>query len=178
MSSHEGDIIVAAYSQLNLHSLVVFRVGDDSFAVPVDAVAEVVPIAWLSRPPHMPFIVHGILNLGGVAVPVLRTDRLLGMADSAFGLDASILVMKGGSAPLGLLVGHVEGVRPAAEFEILPLADRQSFQGCLAAELDGPGGCIHLVAWDKMLLEEERLRLDQFQRQTQDRLADLAEMPA
>lgn len=169
---------MAANSRLDLHSLVVFQVGGDSFAMPVDAVAEVVPIAWLARPPHMPAIVYGILNLGGVAIPVLRSDRLLGMADSAFGLDASILVMKGGSVPLGLLVGHIEGVRPASVFQVMPLADRQSFQGCLAAELDGPGGTIHLVAWDKVLLEEERLRLDQFQRQTQDRLADLAEMPA
>lgn len=169
---------MAAHTQLDLHSLVVFQVGGDNFAVPVDCVAEVVPIAWLARPPHMPSIVYGILNLGGVAVPVLRSDRLLGMADSSFGLGASILVMKGGSAPLGLLVGHVEGVRPAAAFQVMPLADRQSFQGCLAAELDGPGGAIHLVAWDKVLLEEERLRLDEFQRQTQDRLADLADVPA
>lgn len=161
----------------DLHSLVVFKVGEEVFAIPVDAVAEVVPIAWLARPPQMPTIVHGILNLGGNAVPVLRSDRLLGLPAARFGLDASILVMKG-ALPLGLLVGHVEGVRPAAAFQVMPLASAHSFQGCLAAELNGPGGAVHLVAWDKVLLEEERTRLEYFQRATQGRLADLAEVPA
>lgn len=178
MSSTLGDNIVQSSTAPDLHSLVVFQVGGDNFAVPVDTVAEVVPIAWLARPPHMPSVVHGILNLGGTAVPVLRSDRLLGMGDARFGLDASILIMKGGPMPLGLLVGHVEGVRPAAAFQVLPMADCQSFQGCLAAELDGPGGSVHLVAWEKVLLEEERRRLADFQRHTQDRLAELAELPA
>lgn len=156
----------------DLDSLVVFIVGEENFAIPVDAVAEVVPIAWLARPPQMPAIIHGVLNLGGSAVPVLRSDRLLGLADARFGLDASILVMKG-AVPLGLLVGHVEGVRPAAAFQVMPLASARSFQGCLAAELDGPSGPVHLIAWDKVLLEEERVRLDDFQHRSQDRLADL-----
>lgn len=169
---------MVAVTASELHSLVIFRVGDDTFAVPVETVAEVVPIAWLARPPHMPTIVHGILNLGGTAVPVLRCDRLLGMDDARFGLDASILIMKGGPAPLGLLVGHVDGVRPAAAFQVMPLADRQSFQGCLAAELDGPTGTVHQIAWEKVLLEEERRRLADFQRHTQDRLRELAELPA
>lgn len=172
---------MAALSASNLLSLVVFRVGSDSFAVPVDAVAEVVPIAWLARPPHMPSIVHGVLNLGGTAVPVLRSDRLLGLADLRFGLDATILVMKTSAphdkaSPLGLLVGRVDGVRPAAAFQVMPLADQQSFQGCLAAELDGPGGIVHLIDWEKILLEEERLRVGEFQRRTQDRLAELVEL--
>lgn len=169
---------MAAFSHPTLHSLVVFRVGIESFAVRVETVAEVVPIAWLARPPHMPPVVHGVLNLGGAAVPVLRCDRLLGMADERFGLDSSILIMKGGAALLGLLVGHVEGVRPASAFQVMPLADRQSFQGCLAAELEGPGGTVHLLAWERMLLEEERQRLDHFQRTVQGRLAEWGDLPA
>lgn len=168
---------MAESSLLDLHSLVVFRLGEETFAIPVEAVAEVVPLAWLARPPHMPSIVHGILNLGGIAIPVLRTDRLLGLGEARFGLDASILVMKGAASPLGLLVGHVDGVRPAAAFQVMPLAGAHSFQGCLAATLDGPGGAIHLLAWNKLMLEEERVRLADFQRRTQDRLAELAESP-
>lgn len=169
--------MVTAFSHSDLESLVVFRIGEEIFALPVESVAEVVPFAWLARPPQMPAIVKGILNLGGHAVAVLRSDRLLGVAGASFGLDSSILVMKvaEGGAPVGLLVGHVEGVRPASAFQVMPLANAQSFQGCLSAELAGPGGTIHLVAWSKALLEEERVRLDDFQRRTQDRLMELVD---
>lgn len=164
-----------AVGAAELHSLVIFRMGGQVFAIAVEAVSEVVPFAWLSAPPRMPAFVQGILNLGGVAIPVLRLDRLLGMPSISIGLDASILIMKTGAAPLGLLVEHVDGVVPAADYQVMVLDDRQSFQGCLAAQLDGPMGSVHLVSWDKVLLEEERQRLGDFQRRAQERLAELTD---
>ncbi|MBC7905790.1 MAG: chemotaxis protein CheW [Rhodospirillaceae bacterium] len=169
---------VLAVGADELHSLVIFRMGGQVFAIAVEAVSEVVPFAWLSKPPRMPAFVQGILNLGGAAVPVLRLDRLLGMPTVTIGLDSSILIMKPGhmgGTPLGLLVEHVDGVLPAADFQVMTMDDRQSFQGCLAAQLDGPAGCVHLVSWEKILLEEERQRLGDFQRRAQERLAELAD---
>ncbi|MBX9634722.1 MAG: chemotaxis protein CheW [Magnetospirillum sp.] len=158
-----------------LHSLVIFRLGGQIFAIPVETVSEVVPFAWLSKPPRMPAFVQGILNLGGSAVPVLRLDRLLGMPSATIGLDASILIMKTTEAPLGLLVEHVDGVQSASDFQVMTIDDRQSFQGCLAAQLDGPLGCVHLVSWPRLMLEEEQQRLGDFQRRAQERLAELAD---
>jgi purine-binding chemotaxis protein CheW len=159
----------------DLHSLVIFRMGGQVFAIPVETVSEVVPFAWLSKPPRMPSFVEGVLNLGGEAVVVLRLDRLLGMPSGPIGLDASILIMKSDAAPLGLLVEHVDGVHPAADFQRMDVDDRQSFQGCLAAQLAGPHGSVHLVSWEKILLEEERQRLGDFQRRAQERLAELTD---
>lgn len=172
MTTHFGENCVAGDE---LHSLVVFRLGGQAFAVPVAAVREVVPLAWLAKPPRMPSFVEGVLNLGGIAVPVLRLDDLLGMERGRVGLDASILIMRRDGAALGLLVDHVDGVRPGHDFQSMPVEDRHSFQGCLAGELSGPAGVVHLVSWEKVLLEEERRRLDQFQQSAQDRLSALAE---
>lgn len=158
-----------------LQSLVIFRLGGQPFAIPVETVSEVVPYAWLATPPRMPSFIQGVLNLGGVAVPVLRLDRLLGLPSAVIGLNASILVMKTGGAPLGLLVEHVDGVQPKGEFQCMPVDVRQSFQGCLAAQLAGARGEVHLIAWDKVMLEEERQRLEDFQRRAQERLAELAD---
>lgn len=163
-------------AEQDLHSLVVFRLGRDGFALPVETVSEVVPLAWLARPPNMPSFVSGILNLGGIAVPVLRTDILLGVSEAAFGLESSILIMKGGAGPLGLLVSHVEGVRPASAWDRLPVAAEHSFHGCVSARLEGPQEGLHLIAWEQVLLREERLRLDEFQRQTQARLEELVDL--
>lgn len=159
----------------DLSSIVVFRLCGSAFAVPVADVREVVPYAWLAQPPRMPSFVHGILNLGGVAVPVLRLDQLLALPPAQIGLGASILIMKTTGQPLGLLVEHVEDVRPGGEFQLLPMEEQHSLQGCVVGQLHGPQGDLHLVSWEKVLLAEERHRLDQFQNSAQQRLAELAE---
>jgi purine-binding chemotaxis protein CheW len=161
--------------QSGLHGLVVFRLAGQGFALPVEAVAEVVPIAELGRPPQMPAAVEGILNLAGRAVPVLRLDRLLGMADGRYGLAASILVMRG-ARPVGLLVEHVDGVRNVGDLQFLPVAAADSFNGCVVAELVaepvGSAALWHLLSWDRLLLEEERRRLGDFAAREQERLAE------
>lgn len=134
-----------------------------------------VPNAWLSSPPRMPAFVRGVLNLGGAAVPVLRLDRLLGLPETAFGLNASILIMKAGSSLSGLLVERVEGVQPAADFQSLPFDGDQSLQGCIAGQLQGPLQQVTLLSWRNILLREEQARLDEFSHQIQDRLAELTE---
>lgn len=158
-----------------LHSVVIFRLGGQSFAIPAECVQEVVPHAWLAQPPRMPAFVRGVLNLGGVAIPVLRLDRLLGLPDGAYGLDASILIMRAASAPVGLLVEHVEGVHGLGEFQSLPLEAGRSLQGCVSGYLQGPLRQAALLSWQAILLQEEQLRLEDFQRHVDTRLAELAD---
>ena len=160
----------------DLVGVITFRLCGRSFGLPVGAVREVVPIAWLDRPPQMPSMVRGILNLGGQAVPVLRLDKLLGLDDGTYGLDASILVMRDdheAGRPLGLLVEHVDGVRAADQFTSMGLADSASFNACLSDQLERDGAVVQLLSWDNILLAEERRRLADFQVQAQARLEDL-----
>lgn len=159
----------------DLHSVVMFRLGGQLFAIPVTDVREVVPYAWLERPPRMPAFVQGVLNLAGTAVPVLRLDRLLGLAQPSFGLESSILIMTGADGGIGLLVDHVEGVRATADFQFSAIDDGQSFQGCVSGQMHGPLGSAHLLSWRQVLLEEERQRLEQFRLDAEQRLAQLSE---
>lgn len=160
----------------DLHSVVIFRLSGQAFAIPVADVREVVPYCWLERPPRMPSFLQGVLNLGGDAVPVLNLGRLLGLAaQGAPGLEASLLIMRSETAPMAMLVDHVEGVRDAAAFQFAPLEDERSFQGCVGGQLHGPRGSAHLLSWRRILLEEERVRLAQFQADMAERLTQLAE---
>ncbi|MDO8606663.1 MAG: chemotaxis protein CheW [Phaeospirillum sp.] len=157
--------------------VITFRLCGKSFGLPVGTVREVVPIAWLDRPPHMPSMVQGILNLGGQAVPVLLLDKLLGLDGAVYGLDASILIMRDdheAGRPLGLLVEHVDGVRAVEDFTTMGFADRHSFNGCLSDQLERDGKVVSLLAWQKILLVEERERVADFQALAQARLADLS----
>ncbi|CAA7620598.1 Chemotaxis signal transduction protein [Candidatus Terasakiella magnetica] len=157
----------------DLCGLVTFRLSGMELALPVGAVREVAPVARLDRSPHMPNIVEGVLNLAGEAVAVLRLDHLLALEPGVFGLDASILLMRGGARPLGLLVEHVDGVRPLTDFSTMGSPPDQSFNGCLAADLEYSGRIIHLLSWPNLLLAEERDRLADFQSREQARLDQL-----
>ncbi|BAE50766.1 chemotaxis protein CheW [Paramagnetospirillum magneticum] len=164
-----------APSSGDISGVVVFRLAGGDFGLPVETVREVVPVAWLDHPPHLSAMVEGVLNLGGQAVPVLRLARLLGIEGGQYGLDASILVMRPrqDEGMLGLLVEHVDGVRDMGEFSIMGLAARQSFNDCLVDVLGRDGRVVNLLAWDRILLEQERSRLAEFQVRSQARLDEL-----
>lgn len=164
---------MAGKSNSDLLGIITFQLCGQAFGLPVSAVREVVPVAWLDRPPHMPSLVQGVLNLGGQAVPVLRLDKLLGLGDGRYGMDASILVMRDSDRPLGLLVEHVDGVRSADDYTAMGLSDKGSFNGCLSDHLERDGGVVQLLSWRNILLAEERRRLADFQAVAQSRLADL-----
>ena len=63
--------------------LVLFRVGSHQCALRLEAAQEVVPMALLSRPPGLPPLMEGLLNLRGTLVPVVRSDRLFGLGEYA-----------------------------------------------------------------------------------------------
>lgn len=172
-------MLVSAQNVASLSGVVTFQLCGQCFGLPVEVVREVAPIAWLDRPPQTPSLVHGVLNLGGKAVSVLRLDRLLGLADGRYDLDASILIMRedeSDGASFGLLVEHVDGVRAADLFTEMGSADQGSFNACLANQLDLGGQVVHLLAWRNLLLVEERRRLAEFQARSEARLAALGEV--
>lgn len=167
---------MSGQSNVDLVGVITFRLCGRSFGLPVGTVREVVPIAWLDRPPQMPGMVQGVLNLGGQAVPVLRLDKLLGLEDGVYGLDASILIMREDQAAgrsLGLLVEHVDGVLAADRFTTMGFSDRGSFNACLSDQLDCDGKVVQLLSWRNILLVEERQRLADFQAMAQARMAEL-----
>src|SRR3546814_1839748 len=64
----------------------------------------------LTRPPGIPSLVEGFLNLAGFVIPVLRIDRLFGEPDIAFDPYLCVIVLKNASSPLSLLVEGVDTV--------------------------------------------------------------------
>lgn len=106
---------------------VVFRAGGGWYALPLDAVREVVlPRPPFVRVPGAPAAVRGAMNLRGHVVAVVDLAALLGIAGEEPG-EASphhVVLLDRGRGATGLLVGAVLGVEPAlasAEAEVVPL---------------------------------------------------------
>ena len=138
----------------------------------MDAIREVVPIAHLTRPPRMPATLAGFLLLDGRQVPVLRLALLLGLPEDAVGLYTPLIVLHGANrsmAGLALLVDRVRSV--VSSGSVTRLEETHSFNGCVRSLLQVDGEQVPVLSPVRLLLEDERQRVADCQRITQERRA-------
>jgi purine-binding chemotaxis protein CheW len=148
----------------------VFRLGEHRFGLRLESVAEIVPMAALSRPPSMPSILEGFLNLGGTAIPVLRVAGLLGLPPVALELHTPLVVLRDDAVLLALLVDEVTGIASTVADGLVALADSASFNGCVDGQLTAGDDLVLLLSVTRLLLEKERQTLAAFQAVEMERL--------
>lgn len=154
------------------------RLGGLVCALPQAAVAEVLPLPLLWRPPGLPASLAGFLNLDGAAVPVLDLAWLFGLpAETAPQGEAALyrhLLLLEGVPAQALLVDRVLDLVPAQPAQRRPVAPEHSLNGCVVAELDLPGqpGLVHLLDPARILLAQEQAALAELQQGAQRRLAE------
>lgn len=106
---------------------VIFRLDRDRYALPLDAVREVVnaPERY-SRVPHARDSVKGVMTLRGRVVPVIDLGRLLSLAaggTAALG-QGKVVLLELVRRELGLLVTEVEGIESIEKVGSQPRASR------------------------------------------------------
>jgi purine-binding chemotaxis protein CheW len=96
--------------------MVIFRAGGERFALPLEAVREVVvPQPPYARVPRAPAAVRGAMNLRGRVVAVVELGPLLGLPPDALGPgQGHVLVLDRDRRGLGVWVASVLGVEPVA----------------------------------------------------------------
>lgn len=155
---------------------VLFRSAQSGWAIPFDRVAEVLPVARLERPQGSPRALAGFMNLGGAPLPVVRLAVLFG-AEEASSDDVyhHVIRLTGGEshAPIGLLVERVTDV-DARTGEIVPLDGDQSVNDAVAGHLMIDGTPTPLLDCDRILLIEERGRIEELGALASARLAEAA----
>ncbi len=101
--------------------VLMFRVADVAYAVPVKRVIEVVPRVALRLVPHAPDYLAGLLRYRGGVVPVVDLGSLMAGLACSDRLDTRIILVDsgvhGGSGPgfLGLIAERVDDVRTVEE---------------------------------------------------------------
>ena len=91
---------------------VVFRVAAERYALPLDAVREVVlPQPPFARVPRVSEAVPGVMNLRGRVLAVVDLAALVGLPAQPLREGAGqVLVLDQGKRALGILIGGVLGV--------------------------------------------------------------------
>jgi purine-binding chemotaxis protein CheW len=147
--------------------------AEQTAALPIESVQRIVPMAQLARPPGLPSLLEGILNLGGKAAPVLRLDRLLHLPLQRLGLYSTLIIVNGVTdGRIAILVDRVSEILTVPASALLPIGEEDSFNACAEAAVSVQGQMVPLLSPVRILLEKEREALSQFQAMAQRRLLD------
>jgi purine-binding chemotaxis protein CheW len=110
--------------------LVVFRVMDEEYAVPIESVQEIVRVPdELIHIPNTPHFVEGVVNLRGAVLPVLDQRRRFGLPAAERNDRQRIVVFSVRGTRTGFIVDSVSQVMRVAAHLIGPapaLSDEQS----------------------------------------------------
>lgn len=94
----------------NIHS-VVFALGKESYAVPIEAVHEIVQVPEVTALPDAPKFFEGVINLRGRIVPVMDLRARLRLPRIERSKSSRILIVQNSGLVLGLVVDAVHEVR-------------------------------------------------------------------
>jgi purine-binding chemotaxis protein CheW len=97
-----------------------FRIGRESFALPISAVHEIVRLPEITAVPHAPEYVEGVINLRGRIVPVIDLRRRFGETRIENTRKNRILVVDSEGRLVGLLVDAASEVLKLAPAQIEP----------------------------------------------------------
>jgi purine-binding chemotaxis protein CheW len=93
-----------------LETWVTFRLAGERYALPVPTVQEVLRVGMVTRVPHAPYPVRGIINLRGRVVPLVDVRRRIGLPPGEPDARSRVLIADARGRVVGLLVDEVDQV--------------------------------------------------------------------
>lgn len=109
--------------------LLLFALGGESYAFPLERVREVVKPGPITPVPSIPEHILGVMNLRGEILPVLDPKRLLGVGVGTPTPQGRIIVVKAPGMTVGFLADGVEDaiqVKGSMEPPLAILPERQA----------------------------------------------------
>lgn len=107
------------------------KVCGEEFGIPLGRIAEVIPVPRITRVPHGPGYVRGVVNLHGNVTPVVDVARRLGLGETEVASEGRIVVLILGQESLGILA---ESVSKVAWFELRDLKPPPPLVAGIAAQ--------------------------------------------
>jgi purine-binding chemotaxis protein CheW len=101
--------------------LVVFRLGEDYFAMLISHVNEIIRLQKITPVPKAPPFVEGVTNLRGRVIPVIDLRKRFGVAPQVDGQFNRIIVVEQDARLLGMMVDAVDEVLTVPTSSIEPV---------------------------------------------------------
>ncbi|PIB92324.1 chemotaxis protein CheW [Caulobacter sp. FWC2] len=142
-----------------------FTLAQQSYALPLDAVAEVIPVPKaIAALPRTEAVLIGVFDLRGSVLPVVSLRALLGLAPRDVSQDDRVIVVEIGDQRLALLVDHVSVILRAPRAAVGPapsLFNRGAGEARIDSVLRLPDGrgLVSILTPDRILADERVSRL-------------------
>lgn len=136
---------------------VTFKLGDETYAINVMQVQEVLRVSDIAPVPGAPEFVLGIINLRGNVVTVMDARRRINLPPREPDDDSRIVIIEAGNQVVGMLVDNVAEVVELrdAEIEPAPNVGNDESSKYIQGVVNRDEGLIILMDLDKLLSEEE-----------------------
>ena len=102
-----------------LGQLVVFKLDEQRYALPLDSVKHVVNMVEITHLPKAPEIVRGIIDVHGEIVPVVDIRRRFAISEKEAGLDDRLLIARTLSRNVAIVVDDVTGLIDASGLKLI-----------------------------------------------------------
>ena len=154
--------------QQEQRQFLVFRLGNDEFGLPIDAVDEVGEVpAQITRLPKTPKFLEGVVNLRGDVLPVVDQRRRFDMPASSEEGRRRLVVVRTDRHRAGLIVDSVSDVLRVPASSVEPPPDLTDEIGRLVRgviNLEESRRIVLVLDPSELLTPAERGRLDAFQK--------------
>jgi purine-binding chemotaxis protein CheW len=143
-----------------------FRLGRESYGLPVLGVREIIRLCPITPVPRMPDYIKGVINLRGKVIPILDLRAKFQLSSEGYGERACIIVVQVGKPPAApMLMGAiVDAVEEVVQFSAAELEPTPDFGGSpdtdyILGMATLHGGVKTLLDLDKVFLKEGLLTL-------------------
>jgi purine-binding chemotaxis protein CheW len=149
----------APHAETELTQLIVFRLADEDFAIPIGEIREIIRSGPVTPVPSAPKGVHGVINVRGEIAAVVDLKIRFGLPDDAKAAPKHVVIAAQGKNLFALLVDEVVEVLRIAPNEIKapPELTTNTDASCLAGVITKNGRLIILLDLAKCLLEDDLL---------------------
>ena len=100
--------------------LVVFKLAEEEYAVSILQVQEIKRMTEITRVPHTPDYLKGVMNLRGSVLPVIDLKKRLNLPQKDYTDDTRIIIVKAVEIAVGLIVDAVSEVTAVQAEQIEP----------------------------------------------------------
>ena len=167
-SGHDEPVVPVARQEL---TFLVFRLGDDEFGLPIDAVVEVARVPdQITRLPKTPKFLEGVVNLRGEILPVIDQRRRFDMPPPENAAARRLIVVRTERHRAGVIVDNVSDVLRSSPNEVAPapeLTDDTSRLVRGLINLPASNRIVLLLDPMELLTRAEQGLLDKFEAQRQ-----------
>lgn len=115
--------------------VLVVGLEDERYGLPIERLAEVVPLKRLTGVPAAPRELLGVMNLRGEVRSVVDLREVLGLARGEGRAEGYVLMVRNGKGETGLFVERVEGIEAVRRTGVTPSPDARYVTGLLPGRI-------------------------------------------